>query len=252
MPTLALVHTVASLVPVFERLAHEIVPDVETFNIVDESLLRTTIREGRLSPATARRLAGYVASAEAAGADAVLVTCSSVGAAVEAARPLTGVPVLRVDEPMADEAVAVAGRARGRIGVLGTLRTTLEPTADLVRSRATAAGSSVEVVERLAEGAFEALNAGGTETHDRLVTDALEALAGDVDVVVLAQASMARVVDALAPGTVSVPVLSSPRLALERAARVLRAAETVGMAGTADAAGRPERLARIAAIEARS
>jgi Asp/Glu/hydantoin racemase len=247
MPTLALVHTVASLVPVFERLAREIAPDVETFNIVDESLLRTTIREGSLSPATARRLAGYVASAEAAGADAVLVTCSSVGAAVEAARPLTGVPVLRVDEPMADEAVAVAGRGDGRIGVLGTLRTTLEPTADLIRRRATAADARVEVIERLAEGAFEALGAGETEEHDRMVRDALVGLAGDVDVVVLAQASMARVVDALPPGTMSTPVLSSPRLGLERAATVLRAG-----ADARDRTDPVERLSPAAAIEAGS
>jgi Asp/Glu/hydantoin racemase len=227
MPTLAFVHTVASLVPIFDRLAREIAPDVETFNIVDESLLRTTIRQGRLSPATARRLAGYVASAEAAGADAVLVTCSSVGAAAEAARPLSTIPVLRVDEPMADAAVDIAraegaGRSEGgRIGVLGTLATTLEPTADLVGRRAAAADATVEVVPRLAEGAFEALGNGDGERHDALVRDALVALAREVDVVVLAQASMARVVDSLAPDSVDVPVLSSPRYGVERAAAML-------------------------------
>lgn len=217
MPTLALVHTVASLVPVFERLAHEIVPDVETFNIVDESLLRTTIREGRLSPATARRLAGYVASAEAAGADAVLVTCSSVGAAVEAARPLTGVPVLRVDEPMADEAVRIGSR----IGVVATLATTLEPTADLVVRRAREAGRDVEVVSQLCEGAFEALSAGDRDRHDKLVRDGLRRVIADTDVVVLAQASMARVVDTLPDDERTVPILASPRLAMERVKQLL-------------------------------
>jgi Asp/Glu/hydantoin racemase len=246
MPTLAFVHTVASLVPIFDRLAHEIAPEVETFNIVDESLLRTTIRQGRLSPATARRLAGYVASAEAAGADAVLVTCSSVGAAAEAVRPLSSVPVLRVDEPMADAAVEIARAAGGRIAVLGTLSTTLEPTADLVRRRASAVEASVVVVPRLAEGAFEALGSGDGERHDTLVRDALVAVAGDVDVVVLAQASMARVVDSLPSDALTVPVLSSPRYGVQRAADVLAATSA---RGRSDA--EPD-LATEAALEAGS
>jgi Asp/Glu/hydantoin racemase len=232
VPTLALVHTVASLVPVFERLADELLPGVERFNIVDESLLRSTIREGRLTPTTARRLAGYVASAETAGADAVLVTCSSVGAAVESARPLVSIPVLRVDEPMAEQAIGIASRGRGRVGVLATLPTTLEPTADLIRRTAEAGGrSDVEVVARVCEGAFDALSAGDTERHDRLVREGLIAIAREVDVVVLAQASMARVAATLEPGDVAVPVLSSPRAAVERAAGVLagrREPATVG------------------------
>jgi Asp/Glu/hydantoin racemase len=244
MPTLALVHTVASLVPVFDRLAREIAPGVETFNIVDESLLRTTVREGSLSPLTSRRLAGYVASAEAAGADAVLVTCSSVGPAVEAARPLSGIPVLRVDEPMADEAVAIAARERGRIGVLGTLRTTLDPTSDLVGRRAAAVRVEVTVSSRLADGAFDALAAGDTETHDRIVRDALTELARDVDVVVLAQASMARVADALGPASVDVPVLSSPRFGLQRAVEVLQSRD--------GSESSPGRLDPAAAVEAGS
>ena len=100
-------------------------PEAQTFNIVDESLLANTIAAGRLTAATARRLAMYLGSAEEAGADAILVTCSSLGAAVEAARPFVGVPVLRVDELMADRAVRL-GR---RIGVIATLPTTLGPTA---------------------------------------------------------------------------------------------------------------------------
>ncbi|HET7027791.1 MAG TPA: aspartate/glutamate racemase family protein [Candidatus Limnocylindrales bacterium] len=250
MPTLALIHTVASLVPVFDRLTSELLPDVDTFNIVDESLLRTTVREGRLTPTTARRLAAYVASAEAAGADAVLVTCSSVGAAVEATRPFASVPLLRIDEAMVDEAVAIARRGDGRIGVLATLRSTLEPTADLVRRRAAEPASDgvtpdIRVTARVCEGAFDALKRGDGATHDRLVVECLAAVAADADVVLLAQASMARVVDALPPGSVPVPVLSSPRLAVERAAETMRG---LGESGPGDEA----RLPASAAMEAGS
>jgi aspartate/glutamate racemase len=137
----ALIHTVASLLPVFGALCAELTPGVDVFNIVDESLLQDTIRAGRLQPITRRRLAGYVISASEAGADAVLVTCSSVGPAVELSRDLVAIPVLRVDEPMADQAVTIGSR----VGVAATLATTLEPTSALIQARAAAAGARVHV-----------------------------------------------------------------------------------------------------------
>ncbi|MFB4268182.1 aspartate/glutamate racemase family protein [Nonomuraea sp. GTA35] len=214
--TLGLVHTSATLVPVFAELCARHLPGVETFNIVDDSLIKNTIAAGRLTPETARRVAGHIGSAEAAGASHILVTCSSIGPAVEASEPLTGVPVLRVDRPMADRAVAL-GR---RIGVLATLSTTLEPTADLVRRRALAAGAGISLEARLCEGAFEALMSGDAATHDARVAEALSELGGQVDVVVLAQASMARVAGTV---PVPVPVLASPPLAMEHLAKELHA-----------------------------
>src|ERR1044072_1505946 len=103
--TLGLIHTSATLVPVFHQLCKELLPGVNIFNIVDDSLIKDVINCGELRNQTARRVVDYVASAEAAGADHILVTCSSIGAAVETAATLTKVPVLRVDQPMADLAI---------------------------------------------------------------------------------------------------------------------------------------------------
>ncbi|MFN2418533.1 MAG: aspartate/glutamate racemase family protein [Candidatus Limnocylindria bacterium] len=209
---LALVHTVASLVPRFRELSAELVPEVETFDIVDETLLRDATKEGRVSLDTARRLFAHLAAAEAHGADAILVTCSSMGGAVDAARPFSGVPLLRVDQAMAERAVE-----RGsRIGVLATLSSTLRPTAALIERTATEAGREVEVRDRLCDGAFEALRAGDTEAHDALVRDGLRELLGWADVIVLAQASMARVAEAMEREETQTPILSSPRLGMER------------------------------------
>lgn len=214
--TLALIHTSATLVPVFQQLCKAHLPDVATFNIVDDSLVRAIGAKGALTPDIARRVEAYITSAEAGGADQILVTCSSIGPAVEASAPFCAVPVLRVDQPMADLAV----RSGRRIGVIATLRTTLEPTADLVRRRAALAGSESVLVSRLCEGAFEALMAGDAATHDRLVGAALRELSGEVDVILLAQASMARVVDTLAPEDRRIPILASPPLAIEHLAKL--------------------------------
>ena len=191
--TIGFVHTVLTLPATFAELAAELVPGAEVFHIADESLLGVTRRTGSLSPATRRRVLGHILSAADAGADAVVVTCSSIGPAVDAAQSFVPVPVLRIDEAMADEAV----RLGTRIGVLATLRTTLEPTAELVERRARAAGKEAEVVARVAEGAFDALSARDRERHDELVRESLRELSRGVDVVVLAQASIARVADTL-------------------------------------------------------
>src|SRR3954454_15302441 len=112
-PALGLLHTVLSLPPVFAALAEELTPGTELFHIVDESLLNVTRKTGALTALTRRRVLGYLESASEAGADVVLVTCSSIGPAVDAAHDFVSVPVLRVDEPMADEAVRVRRRGRG-------------------------------------------------------------------------------------------------------------------------------------------
>ena len=215
--TLALIHTSATLVPVFQPLCRDLLPNVGTFNIVDDSLVRGIRTRGTLSADIARRVAAYIASAEAGGADHILVTCSSIGPAVEASAAFCGVPVLRVDQPMADRAVQTGAR----IGVVATLSTTLEPTADLVRRRAALAGRPIELTSRLCEGAFEALMAGDAARHDALVAAALRELSSSMDVVVLAQASMARVVDTLPAADRRVPILASPPIAIEHLATLL-------------------------------
>lgn len=216
-PTLALLHTSPTLAPLFGGLAAEHLPEAAVFHMVDESLIKNTIRSGRLETVTIRRLIGMIGSAFEAGADAVLVTCSSIGPGVDAAKTLYERPVLRVDEAMAEAAVA-QGR---RIGVAATLRTTLEPTLELVRRKAAEAGKPVDVVEKLCEGAFEAVMAGDGATHDRIVGEGLTRDLAGVDVIVLAQASMARVLTGLEPGAVKPPVLTSPELGVRHARRVL-------------------------------
>jgi Asp/Glu/hydantoin racemase len=214
---LALVHTVAGLVPRFRELATELMPDVETFDIVDETLLRDASREGRVSLDTARRLFAHLAAAERHGADAIVVTCSSVGGVVDAARPFAGVPLLRIDQAMAERAVSVGHR----IGVVATLTSTLAPTAALIRRTATEASRDAEVRDRVCDGAFQALRAGEVDRHDELVREGLRELIGWADVIVLAQASMARAVDSLSDDERRTPILSSPRLGMERMREIL-------------------------------
>jgi Asp/Glu/hydantoin racemase len=219
-PRLVMIHTVPALAETFGALAQDgLHTPAQVAHVVDDSLLSDTIAAGSLSPRVSRRLAEHVFAAEDEGAAVILVTCSSMGPAVEAARAFCSVPLLRVDEPMIDRAIDTGSV----IGVVGTLATTLQPTTDLVRRRAAERQRPVEVISRLAEGAFEALRSGDTDEHDRRVRAVLRELLERADVVVLAQASMARVADQLEEAERgSVEILSSPRASVEQAADTLR------------------------------
>ena len=232
---LVMIHTVPTLADTFADLAEERLDEpAELVHVVDESLLADAISGGGLSPAVSRRLATLIFEAEDGGADAILVTCSSMGPAVEAARAFCSVPLLRVDEPMIDRAIELGSV----IGVVGTLPTTLGPTAELVAARAALRGKPVEVDSRLAEGAFAELKAGNTDEHDRRVRAVLLELIERADVIVLAQASMARVADQLgAEERGSVQILSSPAASMDQAAETLRAATAAQSRSAVQTAG---------------
>jgi hypothetical protein len=205
-----MIHTVASLPETFGKLCDELLPGVEVEHVVDESLLQETLREGRLTDDVRARFSARADSALAGQPDAVVLTCSSVGPAAD------GTEVHRIDRAMADRAVRM-GR---RIGVAATVPTTLGATSDLIWRAADEAGQEIELSSELADGAFQALREGRGEEHDRLVQAALARLAPGSDVIVLAQASMARALGG-ADAFAGVPVLTSPRLGVERLRDVL-------------------------------
>ncbi|WP_309104216.1 hypothetical protein [Microbacterium sp.] len=180
-------HTVPALVPVFQELLLQRRDDLDVVHTADASLLSSVIANG-VTDAVRALLRGHLRAFRNAGAEAVLVTCSSIGEAAVEAASVVGVRLSRVDAPMAAEAVARARAGSGRILVLATLEATLGPTARLVESAAGQEG--VDVTSTVVAGAAAARTAGDLDRHDALVAQAVRS-AGDVDVIVLAQASMA-------------------------------------------------------------
>ncbi|WP_282792254.1 aspartate/glutamate racemase family protein [Streptomyces sp. CC224B] len=209
---LALLHTSPVHVPVFDALRDAHHPGLALRHHVDEGLLDRARREG--PDAVVGAVRAVLEHAVAEGADAVLCTCSTLGGVAEPLAAGVGVPVLRVDRPMAAAAVAV-GPA---VAVVASVASTLGPTVALVEEEAGRAGRRVDVRAVLVEDAWERFAAGDRDGYLRLVAAAVERVGTDgADVVVLAQASMA---DAATRADVPVPVLSSPRPGLRAAAAV--------------------------------
>ncbi len=213
---LAIIHTTPATIDPLKALAREMLPGTEVVNFVDDSILPQLARNGGEIGEVEERWTHYARFAEQVGAEAVLSACSSVGELVPRAQSRLGIPVVRIDEAMAEEAV----RRGERIGVAATLPTTLGPTLRLLESKAAALGKEVHLQPLLVEEAYRRLMAGDPAGHDRVLGEALGGLARSVDVVVLAQASMARVVATL-PEDEQRRFLSSPRLGMERVRSVL-------------------------------
>jgi len=211
VPTLAIIHTTPATIDTLKALAAELLPGYDVVNIVDDSVLPQLIRNGGDVSEVQGRLVQYARNAAEVGADVILEACSSVGEVVAQMRAAVDVPVVRIDEAMAEEAV----RRGTRIGVAATLPTTLNPTVRLLQAKSAEAGKRLDIQTALAESAYRKLMAGDRDGHDADLLEVLTALAEDVDVVVLAQASMARVL-ARMPEAQQRKFLSSPRLGMER------------------------------------
>lgn len=208
---LCLLHTSPVHVPVFDALRDRNHPGAVLRHLVVPELLDRARAEGPESvvPALRELLAG--------SAGPVLVTCSSIGATAESLAPELGVPVLRVDRPMA----AAAVRAGKRITVLATLESTLAPTRELLDAEAAGAGRPVEIRTRLVAGAWERFAEGDTAGSHRLVAAAADAVSeADADALVLAQVSMAGAAELV---TTRIPVLAGPATGLAAGLRLAAA-----------------------------
>jgi Asp/Glu/hydantoin racemase len=217
--TLALIHTSQVFLTVetmMKQLFAEILPEVRLINIMDDSLLPDVMAERKISADVTRRMCLYVLGAEATGADAVLSLCSSLGPAIDVARKMVRIPVIKIDDAHTEK----AAREAGRIGVMATVATTLGPTVALIHEKAALLGKQVGIEESLSEAAFEALMRGEKERHDAMVMEAARALAPQVELILFAQASMTRLAPAIQQAT-GRPVLASPRLAIEYTRKVL-------------------------------
>jgi aspartate/glutamate racemase len=182
---------------------------------VDDTLLAYA-REHGVDERLQQRMTRYFEAAQDAGADAVLNACSSVGETVDVARSALEVPILKIDEPMA-EAVAARATDGTRIAVLATVQSTLGPTCRLLQSKLEARGVQATLTPQLCDGAFDLLVAGKRDEHDLAVSDSVRQAAAAHDLIVFAQASMARLAAQLENEN-AVPLFSSPHLAFEKLA----------------------------------
>jgi hypothetical protein len=215
--TVAFLHTAAVHVETFERLACEADRAIAVRHEIRADLLSDVLAAGAITPVIRAAITAAVQALARDGARVIVCTCSTLGGTAEGVSVPDGVRVLRIDRPMAEQAVE-SGR---RIVVVAALRSTFEPTVALLRDAASKAGRSVDVVEVLCERAWPFFEHGDRAAYLSEIALTIERTARATDLVLLAQASMAPAAELVAH--LGVPVLSSPRLGVQTAMAMHRA-----------------------------
>lgn len=201
---LAFLHTAQVHVPTFERLVRRIEPGLRVRHVVREELLADARVVGVDDAGLVSRVHEAMHEAASEGAKVVVCTCSTIGAIAERTPTGDAFRALRIDRAMANRAV----RTGPRVLIAAALESTLAPTKALVLSAAQDAGIAVQPAMLFVEDAWPHFEAGDSVRYIETLTSAIRAASAEADVVVLAQASMAPVADALAD--LGIDVLSSP------------------------------------------
>jgi aspartate/glutamate racemase len=215
--TLGIIHAAVFTAASLEPIAREIMPEVSIMHAGDDTVQRDNLAApvGTIPKVNFYKFATFARFFEDAGIDLIVLACSTFNQAVEFARPMIHVPMLQIDRPMMEKAVAT-GR---RIGLLGTLPSTMPSSERLLRQCAADAGKEIEVLPVLNDKAFKILRAGDPATHNAMLLEDIKRISPQVDCIVLAQGSMSVLEKDVAGN--SVPVYTSPRLAFERARSIL-------------------------------
>lgn len=215
--TLGIIHAAVFTAQTMQPYAKEILPEVEIMNLGDDTIQRDNLAApvGTIPKVNFFKFATYCRFLEEAGCDLIMLGCSTFNQAVEYARPMINTPLLNIDRPMMDLAV----RDGKRVGILGTLPSTMPASERLLRQAAKEAGREVEVFPVLCAEAFKALRAGDATRHNAMLLEEIDALSRKVDAIVMAQVSMS-VLEKELKNTL-VPVYNSGRTGFEQARQML-------------------------------
>ena len=206
---IACLHTAESNVAVFARIAAQ--RGLALTHQVRADPLAEAMQAGGVTAEIAART-GDALLALTGNADAVLLTCSTLGAVADDVAGKARMPVLRVDAALARQAV----RNGGKVAVLCAAEITLGPTGALFGKAAQQTGAVIDL--RLVPGAWAAFLAGETQQYLAMIAAAADqAFSDGSDVVALAQASMAEAAALCRNG---IP-LSSPSAGLDAIAAAL-------------------------------
>lgn len=216
-PRIALIHaTPVAIDPIcstFKRLW----PQAQVTNLLEDSLAPDLAAAGKLDQAMIDRFCTLAKYVEACGADAILFTCSAFGAAIEVARTVVKIPVLKPNEAMMEEAIATGPR----IALLATFEPSLPSMQAELEQLAMERNAKLEIAIKAVPSALKALQAGDDAGHDKQIAAAAAEL-GDCDALLLCQFSMASAAERI-PSRRGRSVFTSPYSAVARLKQLLHA-----------------------------
>jgi hypothetical protein len=185
-PRVALVSSTRAVFGPMEAAFREGFPEAQILHLLDETLIEDFRREGGLSPHSRRKALQMALTAQEAGVDGILVTCSTLSPSVDDLRPFLKIPVVKIDEPVIEEVV----RKAEKIGLLATAETVLKSVEPLVIQKAQNIGRKISVRRFIRGDVWPLLQKDPTGFY-RAIGEAATEAAQECQAVILTQVSIA-------------------------------------------------------------
>ncbi|HEY8345242.1 MAG TPA: aspartate/glutamate racemase family protein [Bacillota bacterium] len=207
--SIALVHGIRQVIPTMDYLTRKACPGVEVFHILQEGIFNSMLKEDGITPRILKQFSRIICEAEVSGASIILVTGSTLSPMVDTASKLVNIPVLKIDEAMAEMAV----KKGKRIGLVATEELTVKPSSKILKSKAAEIGTELEIVSEVTAEARKYFKENNIEKHDQLIAECAKKLDGKVDLILFAQVSMFSALEKTQK-LVNTPLYTSPELAV--------------------------------------
>ncbi len=208
-PRIVLLHGTPVAVEPIQRAFAARWPEAETVSLLDDSLSVDRAKDRDLTPRMFERFLELGSYAHRIGADAILVTCSAFGPAIERMARELPVPVLKPNEAMFRDAL---GRGH-KIGMLATFAPSLPTMTEEFEQFVAETGAKATLRSIVVEGAMDALRKGDAVRHNQMIAARAHELA-DCDAIMLAHFSTSRALQEVS-AAVEIPVLTAPDAAVD-------------------------------------
>ena len=208
----ALIHATALAVGPIHSAFQRLWPQARCMNLLDDSLSVDLAEAGCLEPDMVKRFVDLAVYAKGTGCTGILFTCSAFGPAIEAAGAVVGLPALKPNQAMFEEALVRSPAVDARLGLIATFEASIPSMSAELQALAQARGMQVSLQTVFVPGAMQDLAQGRSDMHHQKIAQAALQLA-DCDAVMLAQFSMAAAQPLVQAG-LACPVLSSPECAV--------------------------------------
>src|SRR5215207_6019118 len=144
-PRIALIHATPLAVEPIQAAFQRHWPQVRHVNLLDDSLSYDRAQAGRLTGDMVQRFVDLALYAQRAGCSGILFTCSAFGPAIEAAGRATGLPTLKPNEAMFEQALALARGDRPlQLGLVATFQASLPSLTEELQEMARRRGAHTE------------------------------------------------------------------------------------------------------------
>ncbi len=193
MKRAAFLHSTLLVIDPVKRVSKGLSGEFEFFHVVDEGVLGLLMREGSIQDTVIEVIRRIAKNCEETGMDVMVCTCSSLSPVLDYIQKDITIPLLKIDKLMFEYAV----KNCSKIGVIMTNPTTRQPSRRMFDQVCSGLDLYPELTSVLCEDAFVKIKQGDIGGHDRDVIAAVERTAPYVDIIILAQISIARVKELL-------------------------------------------------------